>query len=351
MCSIVIVEDEDLERRFLRTVLEKSIPGAQVLGEARSGLEAIKLIDRYNIDLILVDINIPVVNGFEVIRHLRQKHTDTKVIITTAYDAFEMTREAIHLKADEYLLKPIRPDVLVRTVKMALQNGVGKETQQRCDETIHRLGFLLEQDSYREAVELVLGHVEWLYTQKELSTQQMTKNFAGALLALAKDRNMPCQEPLHQQMERMKAIRPEDQFRMADIFQKMTDLLFDAAREEFGHSEDTMRRALNYIERNLRKGVKLEEVAEHINISSYYLSKLFKKNLHINFISYVTNRRMELAKKYLSSTEMPVSNIALELSYSDPNYFCKSFKKEVSMSPSEYRKWFAAENAKEIQRE
>ena len=96
--------------------------------------------------------------------------------------------------------------------------------------------------------------------------------------------------------------------------------------------------ALDYIEKNFEKGVTLEEVAEYVHLSTFYLSKLFKKELNVNFVSYVIERKIEKAKELLESTDMPVLNIALELNYQEPNYFSKVFKKVTGMTPSDYRK-------------
>ena len=62
-----------------------------------------------------------------------------------------------------------------------------------------------------------------------------------------------------------------------------------------------------------------------------------------NFIVYVTDRRIEIAKDMLQNTDMPVINIACELSYNETNYFSKVFKKKVGLSPTEYRQRFIAD--------
>ena len=79
------------------------------------------------------------------------------------------------------------------------------------------------------------------------------------------------------------------------------------------------------------------DVANHVNISTYYLSKIFKKEMGVNFITYVTDRKMDLAKEMLVNTDIPVLNIALDLAYNEANYFSKAFKKKTGLTPSEYR--------------
>lgn len=342
MCGIVIVENEEIERLALRSIINDNLAGVRILGEARTGAEAIRLIDELDIDLILVDISIPKPNGVEVIRYLREKGSDTRVIITTAYDNFEIARSAMLLKVDEYLLKPIRPQQLIDTIRACIeQRGSGS----RCRELSRNLGELLEQGGYRKGLALVRQHLEWVYEQKDASYRELIVNFAETLMELASKNSLKIPEnTLAQWANQLYSMQIDESNRhqVLGVFNELVDLLFDFAEQQFGLAPDTMQRVLNYIERNLNKGMTLDEVADNASISVCYLSRLFKKSLQVNFISYLTARRMELAKDLLRTTDLPVTSIALELSYNDVNYFCKVFKKDVGISPAAFRKGAAS---------
>jgi len=98
--------------------------------------------------------------------------------------------------------------------------------------------------------------------------------------------------------------------------------------------------AKEYVDKNYHKSISLEEVAELIGISSYYLSKLFKDRFHVTFSDYLKNLRIEKAKEYLQDGTLAFKEIALTIGYKDPNYFSRAFKKETGMSPREYRNHF-----------
>ncbi len=338
MYDIAIVEDEELERQALHSILSENIPGIRIAGEARSGAEAVNLIDASNIDLMLVDINIPKLNGLEVIRHLREQHADTKVIIITAYDCFEMTRTAIHLKVDEYLLKPIRPQILVSAVKSCLRQ---LSTTKKCQEMAFVVADLLERNGYQECVTLVRDYSVWMFSQQEYPVRELALDLAAALGRLASEKGLRLPDSLTHRLSLLQAPRFKDydsRCQIQDLFLKMVDLLFGVNGREHSRAEpDVVQRALNFIERNLGRDVTLEIVADAVNISSCYLSRLFKKALNVNFVTYLTNRRMQVAKELLAGTELPVSSIAMDLSYKDVSYFGKSFRKQVGMSPSVYR--------------
>ncbi|WP_449539152.1 response regulator [Ferdinandcohnia sp. Marseille-Q9671] len=97
--------------------------------------------------------------------------------------------------------------------------------------------------------------------------------------------------------------------------------------------------AKEYIDKNYDKSISLDEIAEQIGISSFYLSKLFKERYHVTIIEYLTNTRLEKAKELLVR-RLSLKEIALTIGYKDPNYFSRVFKKEFGISPSEYRSKF-----------
>ncbi|MBE6068354.1 MAG: helix-turn-helix transcriptional regulator [Clostridium lundense] len=95
--------------------------------------------------------------------------------------------------------------------------------------------------------------------------------------------------------------------------------------------------ALKYIEENYGEQVSLEDVASVSNLSPYYFSKLFKKEIGMNFTTYVTKHKIEKAKWMLKNTDIPIVNIASELGYYECGYFTKVFKKIEGITPTEYR--------------
>lgn len=96
-------------------------------------------------------------------------------------------------------------------------------------------------------------------------------------------------------------------------------------------------RAKAYIEENYRRDISLDDVSRSVDISPYYFSKLFKEETGENFIEYLTNIRIEKAKKLLLNRDLSIKNICVDTGYSDPNYFSRIFKKQVGVTPTEYR--------------
>ncbi|MDD3921277.1 MAG: response regulator [Eubacteriales bacterium] len=120
MMKILIVEDEYLEQRTLYDVLRRRMPNTEVM-TADDGLKAVELSELWRPDVILMDIEIPGVNGLEATKRIQAMLPRCKVIFITAYDQFIYAQEAVRLGACDYVLKPIEDDALIAAVERAVR--------------------------------------------------------------------------------------------------------------------------------------------------------------------------------------------------------------------------------------
>lgn len=105
----------------------------------------------------------------------------------------------------------------------------------------------------------------------------------------------------------------------------------------FSKSHDVIFRAQEYISKHYERAITLEEVAEKVELSPHYFSKVFKERCGQSFIDYVTKFRVEKAKDLMKSKKRNVKEICFDVGYKDPNYFSRVFKKVTGISPSDYR--------------
>lgn len=109
MLTFVIVDDESLARARLQRFIETAELG-EVLAQAENGLEAVKAVESFGPDVVLMDIQMPGMDGIEAARHISQLDTPPAIVFTTAYDEYAM--QAFEVQAVGYLLKPVRLDDL-----------------------------------------------------------------------------------------------------------------------------------------------------------------------------------------------------------------------------------------------
>ena len=98
-----------------------------------------------------------------------------------------------------------------------------------------------------------------------------------------------------------------------------------------------MKKALRYIDAHLSDELRLEEVANHVYLSPYYFSKLFKKYQGIGFNAWVNHQRMVSAKELLSHSDWSIASIARNLGFSQTSYFCKVFRQTYQITPQAFR--------------
>jgi len=101
--------------------------------------------------------------------------------------------------------------------------------------------------------------------------------------------------------------------------------------------EGVLFQAKTYIESHYDQSISLEDVANQIQLSPYYFSKLFKEHIGMTYIDYLTKVRIERAKVLMRSTSKSQKEICFEVGYRDPNYFSRVFKRWTNMSPTGYR--------------
>lgn len=94
----------------------------------------------------------------------------------------------------------------------------------------------------------------------------------------------------------------------------------------------------NYLNENLKEDISLEQMANIINVSPFYLSKLFKEEKGITFINFISDKRLEKARDLLEHSDLSIKEITSEIGYNDQNYFSRIFKNKYGLSPKEYRK-------------
>ena len=95
-----------------------------------------------------------------------------------------------------------------------------------------------------------------------------------------------------------------------------------------------------YLQEHLSEDVSLSILAEEFHLNAQYISQLFKSEIGVGFLAYLTSIRMEKAKKLLLSTPLPVSDVAQQTGYGDYRVFTKAFKKSEGVTPSQFRRDF-----------
>lgn len=242
---VLLVDDEIMIREGFKRLFDWKAHDCEVVGEAADGMEALSQIDALHPDIVIMDINIPIMNGLKVISLSRIKHPQIAFVIVSGYDDFSYCREALRLQITDYILKPV---------------------------------------NYEEFGTCIDNLKISLFEQRVSS-----------------------------------AAEPEKQ------------------------EERTITGITKYLQEHLAEDLSLSVLAEEFHLNPQYISQLFKNEIGVNFLSYLTNIRMEKAKKLLLSTSISVAEVAEKSGYGDYRVFTKVFKKSEGITPSQYRRDFLEE--------
>lgn len=242
---VLLVDDEIMIREGFKRLFDWEAHDCEVVGEAADGMEALAQIDDLCPDIVIMDINIPIMNGLKVISLSRIKHPQIAFIIVSGYDDFSYCREALRLQITDYILKP-----------------VNYEEFGTCIDNLK--------------------------------------------ISLFENRVSSASEPEKQE-------------------------------------ERTITGITKYLQEHLADEMSLAVLAEEFHLNPQYISQLFKNEIGVNFLTYLTNIRMEKAKKLLLSTSLSVAEVAEKSGYGDYRVFSKVFKKSEGITPSQYRRDFLEE--------
>lgn len=239
---ILIVEDEPFERRALKVIIEEEFADKKmVISEASTGLEAVKSAIENEPDVVLLDIEMPELNGLECLSSLRNAGIVAPVLVLTAYSEFEYAQQALKLGVKDYLLKPISRRKLI-----------------------------------------------------------------AALSAVVPKRSRNQTTALRTRAERTVVV--------------VTAL----------------------IESHMTQSLTLEQIGERIGLSPAYISRCFRDVTGHPFKEYVSAMQMQIVLDLLREPGASIARVARAVGFSDPNYFCKVFKRTYGVTPSEFRNGQAA---------
>ncbi|WP_058303691.1 response regulator transcription factor [Gorillibacterium timonense] len=107
MIKAAVVDDERLVRKGFISFIDWAAFGVVIVGEAGDGREALKLLESQDIDLLFVDISMPGMSGFELIRHIRLLYPHTRSVVLTCHHEFDYVQEALRLGAVDYIVKTL----------------------------------------------------------------------------------------------------------------------------------------------------------------------------------------------------------------------------------------------------
>lgn len=365
--NVLIADDDRITREGILENIDWSSMNLTVTATARNGKEALQLLADNDIDILITDIRMPYMTGFELVNAANGKGRYPATIIISGYDDYEYLQQAIKLHIIlGYIFKPIQLELLNGLLLEAIE--FRKDWLEK-NVVLEMTSSDLNQYSYKNVM-INLKNIEAIYsslisndTEKACfllneSWQQtidsscslnFSKRYAWELVISL------------MQMLTKDGINTQDIIMGADplsiisslsrkqeVYDFIADLLdniciYIAGRQKYSDPKFT------YVQKALETRfddpeLTLLQIASELNVSANYLGTIYKKERGESFNSELTNIRIAKAKQLLITSNLKVYDISQKCGFSDSKYFALTFRKITGMTPSDYRARFYHDN-------
>lgn len=347
MYRVVIVDDEYIVVEGIKTIIGRENMNFEVIGCAYNGVEGKELIEKENPDVVISDIRMPGKTGLEMIEELTGK-VKAQFIIISGYQEFEYARKALQLGVKAYIDKPITVNGVKESLKdveeildqksQVIHNKMVQQRKKEYQEARETLISMVTNDDYEDGpdqVDVVLMALracdyELEALKKECYT--MVCLATGIYFEKGKEKGKEHRMPLYENIKNL------EKYEMVEMFVKeMFKSIFEKIKvTQIGRVHKTIEKVLLYLEEHYQEDIGLSEIAEMVDMHYTYLSILFKEEVGMSFIKYLTGIRMENARRLLREG-YKVGEVAEMTGYSNYRYFCDIFKKNEGMTPNEYK--------------
>lgn len=229
--------------------------------------------------------------------------------ISNISDEFNVLASASNGKEAYELALNLKPKVIISDIKMPIMGGI--ELTKKIKEVF--------PDIY---VILLTNYAEFSYAKEAIS--------CGVYEYLVKSDIRP--KELKEILDKVNESVKELEKNQVSRLQKESTL----SESKDGYSK-TIKKSIDYIHKNYKQHISLQDISNYVFLSHEYFSRLFKEEVGENFSSYLTNYRMKKAESLIKNTDMKISQIAIEVGYTNASYFSRSYKKFKGISPEDDR--------------
>lgn len=348
MYRLVVIDDEYIVVEGIKAMIARQKLDYQVVGWAYDGISGLDMITRHAPDLVITDIRIPGMDGLSMIEEAKEFCPDTAFVVISGYTEFEYAQKALRLGVMGYIDKPISMDKL-NEVFETVENSFFRQKKEKSEyeENRRRLDEIneIQEKCIRGLVEENVENFSKYATDllKELESlyqddQELRREIYKALCVLSDIFRENRKDVVYEKLVSFHEI--ELRQTREEIMEYADNILSDIGKnleaEKTGSRHGAILKLLTYIEQHYNEDIGLNELAEMASMSTAYLSVLFKSEVGMSYIKYLTSVRMNKAKELLRDGKK-VGEVSEMVGYHNYRYFTDTFKKYVGKTPKAYQ--------------
>ena len=343
----MIVDDDVNVIKCLRKLIPWEEMGYKIVAEAADGLDGLKRFHETRPDVIITDLKMPEMDGETFCQKIRNISDKVAIIFLSAYESFTAAQLSLHYGVSEYILKPLD------TKKLAQLTDILKNlsTTFKNSALLHEL---LNNNALNEQFmeELRNKDVEYFETFFQDMSSHPNRDFtlvrsAASVMPglLFKVMEKSAESSAAISLQRNQAFAQLSAFTRKMDVTGFTNELFteylqnNAHLIQQGFNCRIVEQVKAYVLANISNSqLSVSMIADYFDFSDDYLGRIFKKYTGVSLISYITHIRLNQACRLLKNTQLTLAEIAQAVGYSNSNYFCRVFKKQLNTTPNDFRK-------------
>ena len=171
MLKVLIADDESIERRYLLSLFTRHPDLFQVAGEAKNGKEVLQKAAEQIPDVIIMDINMPFMDGLSSAHQIKEQFPDTIILLNTAYAEFEFAKKAIDYGLDAYLLKPAKESQILEAIQNCYQK---QQKRKKLPEPNMQTLSNIPQDCSSDPVKSIVDYIDRNF-HSDITLQEIAK--------------------------------------------------------------------------------------------------------------------------------------------------------------------------------
>lgn len=351
---LIIVDDEPWSREVVKTFIEWERLGISLVGEAEDGDEGLELLRTSGAEIAVVDMRMPGMDGTELLKALSEEFPDTRIVVMSGHSDFSYLRQALRSRARDYLIKPVDPVELNRTLERCVADlataGRGGPASLRTPVVfqdpatleayvaLRRTTFthLLELDGerVRASLESLCRFLDDGGSWDHESCSRIVHDF----LLMVEEfvvRSGVAPDPVIFRRRDLDAGGAAEVARgLAGVFDEAIELIREARRFKDVLDIEAVK---EHIDHYYQEQISLESVAKLFLVSKEHLSRRFREIQRETVNEYITRARMEHARRLIVEEKVEIKETAFLVGYNDLAHFYRVFKKHFGVPPARAR--------------
>lgn len=325
MINILLIDSDPLfQKAFLKIISAQK--NCEIAGIAETQKQAMELLQNIRPQIVFMDITLQKENDSDICQKIKKRCPETNLYFLSSYCDFRLMQKAMQIGVDGYFFKPVSRLEICTVIDSCKQ-----EEKQEKNQDVEELLMKMSQRNYKDSLNIAKDIVNKITKEKSLiQRREKLMMVAMDLFSVIPEMQMEQKKYYIQKYQLSSLILKRETLCCNWMIQFITEIFCMVCVSKYPY----MNRVFSYIEENIDNEISLTELSEKAGISSGYLSRVFKKYYQISLVDYIHLRKIHMAKYYMISSEMNISDISFMLGYSEAGYFCKIFKKYEGMTPS-----------------